>query len=266
MKMLELLKRKISSKLGIIRLRNLYTNNSLLTGFIQKLLPFETELIRAGSSFDGGYLIPKDCAINKVFSPGVANSDSFELSFAQKGVKCFLADFSVDSNPTLHPNIFFEKKFIGYNQENHFISLEEWVMKNIKDDETGLLLQMDIEGWEYNNLINVSSTILGKFDVMCIEFHEFNQILEKRSFYFIEIIFDKILQHFDVVHIHPNNCSGASQLYGYTIPSVIEFTFIRKNLNRSKQRKKVIKHPLDSNNIKEIDEISIENWIRKYNK
>jgi hypothetical protein len=262
MKILTRLKAKLSSSLGIIRLHNIRTDRGLLAEFIQGLHPFETELIRAGSSSDGGYLVPKGIVINKLFSPGVSDSDSFEVSFAQTGVKCFLADFSVDNNPTPHPNIFFEKKFIGYNDERRFIGLEEWVLKYVKDDESGLLLQMDIEGWEYNNLINVSGSFLNKFDIMCIEFHEFNQVLETRSFYFIKIIFDKILRYFDVVHIHPNNGCGSSQLYGYTIPSVVEITFVRKKLNRSKKRRDIIKHELDAKNITENPDIIIEDWFR----
>ncbi len=69
--------------------------------FLSTIRPVETEhpLIRVGGDGDGGYLIPNDLeGIAACFSPGVATTADFEAGMAARGIRCFLADASVEAS------------------------------------------------------------------------------------------------------------------------------------------------------------------------
>jgi len=226
------------------------TEKSKIISFINSIKPLQTEhdLIRLGGDSDGGYLIPNDLdGISGCFSPGVGYSASFEYDMASFGVNCFIADYSVDALPISNQLFHFEKKFIGLKNDFMYMTLDDWVMRNT-DDNQELILQMDIEGAEYESILFTSDNTLKKFRIICIEFHNLHLICEKSGFDLIHTTFQKLLKYFDVVHLHPNNNVGFVKYEGVIIPEVIEFTFIRKD--RVKHRTSVLQlpHPLDRKN------------------
>jgi hypothetical protein len=73
-----------------------------LLDFLASLRPATTNhhLIRIDGDSDGGYLIPDALEhLEFCFSPGVAFTADFEDDLTKRGVKCFLADYSVDRPP-----------------------------------------------------------------------------------------------------------------------------------------------------------------------
>jgi len=77
------------------------TSRAEVLAFLKKIRPMTTNipLIRVGSADDGGYLVPDDLEGIKIcFSPGVAQQSDFELAMAQRGITCFMADYSVDGS------------------------------------------------------------------------------------------------------------------------------------------------------------------------
>jgi Methyltransferase FkbM domain len=240
---------KINLLLKIFRLqlRKLSKKESLEKFFTQ-INPIHTEhqLIRLGSSHDGGYLVPDDFeGISACFSPGVCKKSEFEDHLASKNIKSFLADYSVDAPPINNPLFKFEKKFLGSSNDNIYMTLESWVKKEMPDDPSDFLLQMDIEGSEYDVLIASSNELLRKFRIIVIEFHDMQNLFDRFGIKVINACFSKLLRDFEIVHIHPNNNHPPAELYGYEIPPALEITFLRKD--RITQRKPATKfpHPLD---------------------
>jgi len=136
---------------------------------IEKLRPVTTDLdlIRLGPDGDGGYLVPNDFeGVEACFSPGVGPSSGFENSCSELGMKVFLADKSVDGPASVDKNFSFEKKYIGGIVSNDFLTLDQWVEESSVGSESDLLLQMDIEGYEYEALYNVSSALMNRFRIM----------------------------------------------------------------------------------------------------
>jgi hypothetical protein len=83
-----------------------------LEAFFERMKPVSTakELVRVGGYGDGGYLIPDDLeGIEACFSPGVADVANFESEMATKGIRSFLADFSVESPPVANPLLILKK-------------------------------------------------------------------------------------------------------------------------------------------------------------
>jgi hypothetical protein len=106
------------------------TNYEDLDQFFISINPISTDhgLIRLGGETDGGYLVPNDLEGIKVcFSPGVSETANFEFDLANKGIHCFLADYSVESPPIKNDLFHFEKKYLGLAENLVYTTLESWV-------------------------------------------------------------------------------------------------------------------------------------------
>jgi hypothetical protein len=223
------------------------TNGFLIKSFISSLKPVTTNhnLIRVGGDMDGGYLIPDDLHnINTCFSPGVSKVANFELELASRGIKCFLADYSVETPPVQNELFDFEKKYLGITEDPIYITLENWVERKAPN-QSDLILQMDIEGAEYGVIYDTSRETLRKFRILVIEFHELDAIIVKVGFDLINLTFSKLLKDFEIVHIHPNNTAKPKKYIGLEIPPTMEFTFLRKDRIFSRQPTQTFPHKLD---------------------
>jgi hypothetical protein len=209
-----------------------FTSNQELKEFLKNLYPVKInkELIRVGSRADGGYIISDDLKnIEALFSPGVGSKQDFDLECANRGMKVFMADASVEGPVVSHSNFVFTKKFIGALDNQQYMSIENWIKNSNLRDDSDLILQMDIEGYEYETIYSIPKDIMQRFRIILIEFHELNFLLNKSMFEKFKNSFLKILQTHYCVHIHPNNCCKVVVKDDIEIPPVLEFTFIRKD-------------------------------------
>lgn len=202
-----------------------------LQNFFQAIHPIETQypLVRIGGPGDGGYLLPDDFAgIHTCFSPGIGPTSAFEEDLARRGIKSFLADYSVDRPATENAMFHFEKKFIGAYSDEKQMTLESWVKRN-HTDSSDLILQMDIEGGEYEVISNTSQELVKRFRIMAIEFHGLDELACPFGLRIIQSAFTKLLKDFTIVHLHPNNCGRLIKFNEYSIPEAMEVTFLRKD-------------------------------------
>ena len=228
------------------------TDVSKLSNFIESLHPisFGKELIRMGSSNDGGYLLPNDLdGICGCFSPGVANSSSLEYTCAELGMDVFMADYSVDGPAARHERFHFTKKFVGVTSNDQFITLDKWVLDNDRDPRSDLLLQIDIEGFEYEVFLSASDQLMQRFRIIVAEFHRLDQLWCKPFFGLASRVFEKIQQTHYCVHVHPNNWRGSVKKGDVEIPINMEFTFIRKDRVDAFDFATEFPHPLDVDNV-----------------
>lgn len=219
---------------------------------IQLLKPVDTgvELMRIGGNGDGGYLIPNDLeGIDYCFSPGVSNSSVFEKDIAKRGIHSFLADYSVDAPAEESSQFTFDKKFLGTYESDVFMTMKEWKENRIKDYAGDLLLQMDIEGSEYEVFANMEETLLAQFRIMVVEFHAFERFWDKAMYNLFFNALSKLGKHFYVVHLHPNNGSFVDTCGSVSIPCSLEITFLRKDRAKSVKPITTFPHPLDIDNI-----------------
>jgi hypothetical protein len=218
---------------------------------MRKLRPQDCgkELIRIGGTGDGGYLIPDDLeGIEYCFSPGVNVVSDFENHLANLKIKSFLADYSVDSPPVQRPEFIFDKKFLGSTDNGKFMTLASWKDKYLRDYACDLILQIDIEGFEYQVIINTPDRLLGQFRIIVIEFHYLERIFDPVFFELLSSCFDKLLELFHVVHIHPNNCCGSVKKGDLEVPRLMEFTFLNKKRVSGTNPHLSFPHKLDRDN------------------
>ena len=203
-------------------------------------------LIRVGENNDGGYLLPSDFTnIEFCFSPGVENTTSFESELIQRGIHCYLADYSVEKSPITSDKVSFIKKYIGVIDNDTNITMDSWMNKNCLGSSGMGILQMDIEGSEYEAILSMSVENLLKFKYLLIEFHDLNALKSQLGFNTIFSTFSKILTYFNIVHIHPNNCFPLIAAHDFQIVPVMEFTFMNKSFSVNEQVKLTFPHKFD---------------------
>jgi hypothetical protein len=181
---------------------------------------------RLGNNCDGGYVIGLvegnyDCYI----SAGVSNEESFSRDFINhynmNNNNSFAFDGTIMKYPVQYTNkITFIKKNINsfYDSKNANLL---YFMKTYKN----IFLKMDIEGSEYNWLLNTTEDDLLSFKQIVIEIHGINDNSWNASYNSKQECLKKLSNTHYLIHIHGNNHSNVKN----NIPDVIEATFIRKD-------------------------------------
>ena len=224
------------------------TSDEELLKLIKQLAPVDSgkNMIRIGPSKDGGYLLPDDFdGIEACFSPGVDKESGFELQLAERGIAIYMADASVDSPPIQHDRFLFTKKFIGSYDEGIFTTLNSWVNEKALNHPGDLILQIDIEGAEYEAFINMSEELIARFRMIVVEFHHLDYLFSKPYFDIAQAAFRKIIRQHCCVHIHPNNVGSVASSNNVSIPQMMEFTFYRKDRMTKQVTRAKIPHPED---------------------
>lgn len=210
--------------------------NELLDVFaVLKPKPSRTPLVRIGADTDGSYLVPDDLdGISACFSPGANRIKHFEDFLADHHqIPSHMCDYTCEADDfttPLKPLQTFVKKWLDVVPGDDNISLETWVTTQAPTGD--LLLQMDIEGAEYRNLLRTPTEILARFRIVVLEVHGLDRMLERDVLrYAIHPFFEKLGRLFTTVHAHPNNCCGEFSVPGtdVRIPRVLELTLVRND-------------------------------------
>ena len=239
---------------------------------IRRLRPVECsiEMIRLGSNNDGGYLVPNILdGVVACFSPGVSNNTSFEDNLLSRfNIPSFLTDPSIEesmASKKIAQKFNLEFKYLrSFNDENS-IDLSTWIKRKGLEatPDYSLILQMDIEGGEYEVLTSVSDFTLSKFRYLVIEFHEIEKWNEKHFFEEVKPGFQKLLASFLPVHFHPNNHNQYGWIHGRKFPKCFEVTLVNKAFMAAGSNSylsrpvRILPHPLDQPNNPEKPDIFV---------
>ena len=218
---------------------------------IRQLHPVCTghELIRLGPESDGGYLVPNDLkGIEACFSPGVSTVSGFEKDCADLGMNVYLADRAVERPAEAHERFHFTKKHVGVTTNHEFMTIDDWAKDSGCSLDSDLLLQIDVEGCEYEVFLSASDALIRRFRIIVAEFHSLDQLWNRAFFGVASRAFDKILQTHSCVHIHPNNSDGAITQQGVEVPRTMELTFLRNDRIAHRSPASTFPHPLDRDN------------------
>jgi hypothetical protein len=194
------------------------------------------DLKRYGGNSDGGYILSESLLNNSniIYSYGVGPEEHYinfdkHMSFLNK--KVYLYDASINGLWGNDPNFIFKKEYV--NSKNILTHISE----NGHLSETEMILKMDIEGNEFDTIINSESTLFKYFNQITIEVHDIlnshdeanlvinNDNEEKRWLNKINL-FEKLNTYYKLVHIHGNNYSRAKT---NGICDVVELTYIRND-------------------------------------
>ena len=216
------------------------------------LKPYHLEnyhLIRIGPKLDGGYVIDKRSIqqTNTIITCGLNDDWEFEKSFLKNNKDCKVVayDHTVDKEFWINrfkkdiKHFFLLKKirlrkiigifeyldyikFFKDNNKHNIIKIgtqnidyKEITISKILENQTNVILKIDIEGDEYkilNEIIDNSE----KINSLIIEFHSIHENIDLIK------IFIENSKSLKLVHVHANNFAGKNDDGD---PNVIELTF-----------------------------------------
>jgi len=256
--------KKILTSQNISYYKNI--DNIKLKEIIKLFRPFYLgyELKRVGRNGDGGYLVPD--LLNEIkycFSAGVGDQSSFENELLNNNIKSFLADFSVDFKEN-SGNLQFDKKFIrSYNSFNSW-NVNYWISQKISSGtEENCILQMDIEGSEYDVISSITEENLKRFKILVIEFHSLEYLGNELVYNIVKSSLEKLLQIFDICHIHPNNWKEKTKINNYKFPSNLEVTFLNKNAVKDKKKINFLPNYFDIKNVSNKPDVILDEYWYK---
>lgn len=235
-----------------------------VAALIESLWPVRTrhDLIRLGAASDGGYLVPDDLdGVTACFSPGVDDRASFELDLAARGIRSLLIDASVSACPVDHPLLAFEPLYLDAYSAGNRTSLADWMARSVSPDENDLILQMDIEGYEYAALLSLPEDQLKRFRIMVLELHNVEFLFTVPGLCLFESLFGRLAQHFHIVHAHPNNASRVYRYKDAATCGLMELTLLRKDRGDALGPATAIPHPLDARCVDHTPELTLHDAL-----
>jgi len=135
-----------------------------------------------GEKFDGSYVLLDDFEnIRIAYSFGISNMVQFDAELAKRGIDVYMYDHTIDSLPYNNTKFHWSKIGICGNNERTEIlkTLDDLIKLNGHTFEKNMLLKIDVEGWEWNSMNDLSEDILRQFKYILIEYHFFDPLKEE---------------------------------------------------------------------------------------
>ena len=107
------------------------------------------------------------------------------------------------------------------------ITLSDMLCENGHSNMQGLLLKMDVEGYEWEVLENIDPIVLEQFDQILIELHD---LLDMDNSKRIINCLKKLTDNHVVVHIHANNNGRCHYCKDLITPNYLEATLLKRSL------------------------------------
>ena len=188
----------------------------------------ELELMRFGSEFDGGYVLPRELVLQSqgVVSIGVGSNNDVDLELAAAGQVVHAWDHTVSRLPREHPGITFHRVGLGSAVgHNELQSLEHIVDASFGPRATDLVLLLDAEGAEWEAFGNSTLQTLRRFSVVAVEFHDLGNVLVPGNRMLQTL--RRLRDEFVPVAVHANNHATYWSVNGFVLPDALEVTYIR---------------------------------------
>lgn len=176
------------------------------------------------SGGDGTYVVPVPHTANcqAFYCLGVGNGTPLEeeLNRQMPDKTIHLYD-AVESDQ----GRWFDKVKNAHLHIQEVTDLDEIIPKSAKN----IFLKMDIEGDEWNLLSKASDDLLERVDVLLVEFHNLQEVMNINLETFHNV-WKRVNEYFTPIHIHGNNYSWLFQLNEVWFPAVVEMTYLNNRL------------------------------------
>jgi FkbM family methyltransferase len=244
----------------------------MLNEIKELLIPYNYEnLKRYGSKYDGGYILSEDLLQNSeiVYSYGVGPNEhwiTFDRHLQALDKKIYLYDNLRDGFWDKNtPSFIFKSEYVNSN------NIYSHIVENQHTHNFNMILKMDIEGHEYETILNCSENLFNHFDQLAIEVHDVvNSHSEPQFLINVDNVekrwenklklFSKLNKFYYLVHIHGNNYS--SQIID-GMPDVLELLYIKKDKFSNPERRQDFFpiEGLDFPNNPALPDIKLDWWL-----
>ena len=161
--------KKILSNFGISTYGTVKKKEILKIIDLLRPLNLGHDYIRLGGISDGSYIVPK--ILNDINSVFLLVMEEIVLlkKFRKFGIKSFWLTIRLTLQPNLR--ILIIKKFGKSYSSNNSININDWIETSVSLNQKKMILQIDVEGSEYEIIHAITENNLQKFDIIVIEFH-----------------------------------------------------------------------------------------------
>ena len=223
--------------------------------------------VRVGKKNDGGYIMIED-AIKKAkiaYSIGIGNDVSWDMQIAEQyGCDVFQYDDTINTTPMQHEKFHFMRTGICGSKHDFSerMTLEQMLKENHHENETDMILKMDVEGAEWDVIETITEETISKFNQIVMEIHELDDInqIENKLKYLM-----KINKTHQLVHIHANNYMlPARKFAGKAILiRAYEVTYIKKDMYKFYDDDSYFPQEIDQPCNPAVLDIELGNWGKK---
>lgn len=194
---------------------------------LRLLRPHEVDglrLVRRGSRYDGGYVLP-DWRFRHVLSFGIGDNADIEVEFAQLGASVQAFDHTIAHFPRDAAPVSWHQVGLASESSGNWISLPDALKSYGGTDQ---LILMDVEGAEWSALDAMTHESLDLIDCLVIELHHLDRLAFEDHWLRVQSSLTLLLGSFVVVHVHGNNDCPTFRVATVDVPSTMECTFIHK--------------------------------------
>lgn len=224
-----------------------------------KIMDDRVKKRRIGRQHDGGYVMIEPFSSQKIaYSVGICDDVSWDKEMAGYGYEVYQYDHTIISLPEENEAFHWKKiGLTGLMETDELKKLDTVIRDNGHENCMGMVLKMDIEGYEWDLLRTCDQEILNQFDQIIMEIHWLNDSCS----------FDKIIQGLEklmlshaVVHIHGNNYRYTTFCGDMITPDVMEITLIKRELYHMQPEKNICMGRMDQVNRPNSQDIWIGKW------
>ena len=197
--------------------------------------PFDAgcDLVRIGGDADGAYVMADDFHASAAISVGVGHDVSWDVDVASRGVPVHMFDPTVEGPPSAVPSGTFHRVGIGTAEQAQrsgltLKPLEALAATAGASATAELILKVDVEGAEWEALEAAAS--LNRYRQIVLELHDLDQLVDYSSGDRIVRVLERLHETHVSIHAHANNDAPLARFDTYWLPSVLEVSFLRRDL------------------------------------
>ncbi|MDY5184437.1 FkbM family methyltransferase, partial [Helicobacter trogontum] len=166
----------------------------------------------------------------KAVSLGISDFSPWDLEMANMGYQVLQYDASIKKAPDTHKNMIFHRKFVGAMRDHQTITFEDIIQQYSFDEKAHNILQMDIEGAEWEIFEKLDFNILEKyFSQIILEFHDCDPRSSLQTERHVAIL-EKFHHAFHPIHLHYNPNGYNFYVKDRFMSSLLEVSYARKDL------------------------------------
>ena len=223
--------------------------------------------IRIGRMGDGGYIMVDEFDIGRggvAYSFGISNEISWDADMAKRGYDVFMYDMTIEKLPYENEKFHFFKEGIGgvKDEAKSLDTLDNFIARNGHQNNSNMILKMDVEGAEWNFLETVSAGTMRKFEQIVFEFHDLTSPKTFAAMERIINLIDKINVTHTLVHLHGNNNKHFINIENIGIvPDVLELSYLRTEHHKFHDDREIfLPSRLDIPNDQSMPDIPLGYW------
>jgi hypothetical protein len=222
---------------------------AFLFDLLQPVVLSNCRLERFGEPHDGGYLLCGNLLGNVAagYSYGISGYDGWGCQVATTlGIPVHQYDCFDTRQPACDAATTFHAECIGVESGSidgrAFDTIEHQLQKN-GHGTSSVVVKMDVEGAEWDSLLEAPDAVLERVDQLAIELHGVNEVR------FVSVV-QRLRRFFHVANVHMNNFSCAADVSPFPA-FAYEVLFVSKRLGQvdATAPPPPMPHPLDSPNI-----------------